>query len=101
VPYIVLPELAYLILRDVGYATLVQFLHSIAAGDLPLVEATATDLERAAQLLTQYADARVDFVDCVIVAMAERLNITRILTVDRRHFMLFRPKHCRAFVLLP
>lgn len=100
-PYIVLPELAYLILRDIGYSTLVQFLHSVAAGDLPLVESTSGDLERAAQLLTQYADARIDFVDCVIVAMAERLNITRILTVDRRHFMLFRPKHCRMFELLP
>ena len=100
-PYIVLPELAYLILRDIGYATLTQFLHSIAAGDLPLVPSTPADLERAAHLLTQYTDVRVDFVDCVIVAMAERLNITRILTVDRRHFTLFRPKHCHMFELRP
>lgn len=100
-PYLVLPELAYLILRDIGYPPLVQFLQAVAAGDLPLVASTPADLERAAQLLAQYADARVGFVDCVIVAMAERLNITRILTVDRRHFMLFRPKHCRAFDLLP
>lgn len=100
-PYIILPELAYLILRDIGYSTLTQFLHSIAAGVLPLVASTPDDLERAAYLLTQYTDARVDFVDCVIVAMAERLNITRILTVDRRHFTLFRPKHCHSFELLP
>ena len=43
----------------------------------------------------------IDFVDCVIAAIAERLNIETILTVDRRHFQLFRPKHCAHFVILP
>ncbi len=51
--------------------------------------------------MQQYADARVDFVDCVIVAMAERLNIKRILTGDRRHFFLFRPRHCQTFEVIP
>ncbi len=34
---------------------------------------------------------KIDFVDCSIVAMAERLNITRIMTVDQCDFGLFRP----------
>jgi hypothetical protein len=33
--------------------------------------------------------------------MAERLNVRRILTLDRRHFELIRPRHCPAFELLP
>lgn len=44
---------------------------------------------------------KVDFVDCAIVAMAERLNIKRIMTVDQRHFSMFRPKHCPAFEIIP
>jgi len=100
-PEVVLPELAYLLLRDVDYPTLVQFLRSIGAGDVPLVSLTPADVERAAEILEQYADAHVDFVDCAIVALAERLNVTHILTVDRRHFTLFRPRHCPAFELLP
>ncbi len=100
-PYIVLPELAYLVMRDMDVAVLAGFLRSVATGDLPAIDSTLTDLLRAADLLQQYADARVDFVDCMIVAMAERLNITRIMTVDRRHFSLFRPKHCRVFELIP
>jgi predicted nucleic acid-binding protein len=37
----------------------------------------------------------------MIVAIAERLNITRVLTLDRRDFQLIRPKHCSAFEILP
>jgi uncharacterized protein len=43
----------------------------------------------------------LDFTDAAIVAIAERSNITRILTLDRRDFTLIRPKHCDYFEILP
>jgi predicted nucleic acid-binding protein len=46
----------------------------------------------------RHSDANLDF---VVVATAERLNITRLLTLDRRDFQLIRPKHCSSFELLP
>jgi len=100
-PDVVLPELAYLLIRDAGYTPVIQLLNALVAGAMPLVRFTAADLSRAATIMEKYADSRIDFVDCVIVALAERLNITRILTVDRRHFTLFRPRHCPAFELFP
>jgi predicted nucleic acid-binding protein len=100
-PDVVLPELAYLILRELGYPTLTSFLRAIAAGEIAQAHSTPQDLARAAELLEKYADNKVDFVDCVIVAMAERLNLTRVLTVDRRHFTMFRPKHCEYFEVAP
>jgi uncharacterized protein len=100
-PDVVLPELAYLILRELGYPTLTSFLRAIAAGEIAQAHSTPQDLARAAELLEKYADNKVDFVDCVIVAMAERLNLTRVLTVDRRHFTIFRPNHCDYFELAP
>lgn len=100
-PDFVLPELAYLILRELGYPTLTRFLRSISAGELAQVQSTPQDLARAADLLEKYADNKVDFVDCAIVAMAERLNVTKVLTVDRRHFTIFRPKHCDYFEIAP
>lgn len=36
-----------------------------------------------------------------LFAIAERLNITRILTLDRRDFQMIRPKHCVSFELFP
>jgi predicted nucleic acid-binding protein len=43
----------------------------------------------------------VDFVDATIAAVAERLNITRILTLDQRDFQIIRPKHSDYFEILP
>ena len=100
-PDVVLPELAYLILRELGYPTLTTFLRSVAVGELVLAQSIPQDLARAADILEKYADNRVDFVDCAIVAMAERLNLTKVLTVDRRHFTVFRPNHCEYFEIQP
>ena len=101
VPQLVLVEVAYLIGRDVGIPTVVRFLKGIPASRFELIEATAQDIERIAQILEQYADSKVDFVDASVMAIAERLNITTVLTIDRRDFSLFRPVHCPNFILLP
>jgi len=100
-PDVVLPELAYLILRELGYPALTSFLRAIAVGELAQVQSTPQDLARAADLLDKYTDNKIDFVDCAIVAMAERLNLTKVLTVDRRHFTVFRPSHCDYFEIAP
>lgn len=100
-PDMVLPELAYMVLRELGYDVLVSFLRAVLRGELRLEQTTETDLQRTAEILRQYADSRIDFVDCAIAAIAERLNIQRILTVDQRHFRLFRPRHCQYFTILP
>ncbi len=80
---------------------LTTFLRYIAAENLPLILTIPQDLERAAEILEKYADSKIDYVDAVIMAIAERLNIKRILTVDRRDFSLFRPKHCDFFEIIP
>ena len=87
--------------RDIGNAAAADFAESLAATPLTLENPTPEDYHRAAAILRQYADARLDFVDALIAAMAERLNITRVLTLDRRDFQLMRPKHCPGFELLP
>jgi len=48
-----------------------------------------------------YADAGFDFVDCCIMALAERLQITPIYTFDHRDFAIFRRQHCPYLELLP
>jgi uncharacterized protein len=100
-PDAILPELAYMVLRELGYKVLIAFLNSLLRGELVIEKATHADLARATEILEQYADNRVDFVDCLIFAMAERLDIQKILTVDRRHFGAFRPRHCAYFEIAP
>lgn len=100
-PSVVTTEVAYLVLRDLGSKPLAEFAEIVAAGRFTLLEPMPADYGRAAEVIRQYADSHIDFVDAVIVALAERLDVTHILTIDQRHFRLFRPRHCPAFELLP
>lgn len=58
-------------------------------------------LGRAREILITYDNAEFDIVDCAIMAIAERLDITRIATFDRRDFSIFQPRHCDFLELLP
>ena len=90
-PVPAITEVAYLLLRDVGTAAVADFLATLATTDLLLETPQAEDYHRAAEVIRDYADARIDFVDAVIVAIAERLSIQRILTLDQRHFTAVPP----------
>ena len=100
-PVPVITETAYLVLRNKGVEELARFSEGISVTKFQLTTPIAEDYIRSAQILRKYNDANIDFVDACIVSMAERLNITKILTVDRRHFSLFRPVHCGSFEILP
>lgn len=101
VPITVLPEVCYLLERRLGGMAELAFVRALARDEITVQPVNAEDLERAADLLEKYGDLRLGFVDASVVALAERLNITRLLTLDRRHFSVVRPRHARAFELLP
>lgn len=101
IPVTVLPEACYLIEKRMGHLAMRRFVQQVLTNTVTLEQITLADLARALQVLNKYADARLDFVDATIVAVAERLGVTRILTLDQRHFRLLRPKHCPAFEILP
>jgi predicted nucleic acid-binding protein len=100
-PTPVITEVAYLLLRNVGPTAMADFIESLASTKLILLNPESADYRRAAAIIRQYQDGNLDFVDALLVAVAERLNITQVLTVDRRHFLMVRPAHCPAFDILP
>ncbi len=100
-PIPIITEVTYLLQRDLGIEAVAVFLEKLSETDFVLEIPTSEDYKRSAEVLRKYNDTNIDFVDAVIVAIAERLNITKILTVDRRHFGAFKPRHCAAFEILP
>jgi hypothetical protein len=54
-----------------------------------------------AELVESYLDLPLGIVDAAVVAIAERLALKEIATLDHRHFSVVRPRHVRAFSLLP
>jgi len=101
VPVTVLPEVCYLMNTYIGRETERRFVFSLLQGEMRVENLAPDDLKRASRLLERYRDANIGFVDATVVAVAERLRIRRLLTTDRRHFSLIRPRHCPAFHLLP
>ncbi|MCA9869904.1 MAG: VapC toxin family PIN domain ribonuclease, partial [Anaerolineae bacterium] len=94
-------EATYLVDKYVGHTAMRTMVRQLLQSAWTLEPLIAGDMERIAAVLDQYRDQDIDFADAAVVAIAERLNIRRILTLDRRHFMMIRPRHCTAFEVLP
>jgi uncharacterized protein len=69
-----------------------------AAGVVGLVFGAGTELiatseqraNRAVALMKKYADVPMDFVDALLVVVAEERNVRDVLTLDRRGFQTYR-----------
>jgi predicted nucleic acid-binding protein len=101
VPGLVIAEVCYLLARDGGGAVEAEFLRSFGTGFLTVVDVTANDLVRSAELVEQYIDLPLGATDACLVALAERLQIIELATLDRRHFNIVRPRHVDTLTLVP
>lgn len=100
VPSTVLTETCWLLEARRGPRSEAQFLRSFRLG-LELIELTPADVDRMAELVDQYDDLPLGAVDASVVALAERLGVTTVATLDRKHFTIVRPRHTESFILLP
>jgi hypothetical protein len=101
VPATVVAEVGYLLAREGGATVEAAFLRSLADGDFAAVELTRIDYVRMAELVGQYANLPLGTTDASVVAVAERLGVGELATLDRRDFSVVRPRHIQAFTLLP
>jgi uncharacterized protein len=100
-PQTTFSEIAYLLHRERDNVYVSNFLLRLPEMKFRIIALEPEDILRTAEILKQYADARLDFVDVTIVAIAERMRIGRILTLDQRDFSIVRPRHRDHFELLP
>jgi len=101
VPATVVAEVGYLLAREAGTSVEAGFLRSIEDGDFEPVDLLTEDYARMGEFVAQYADLGLGTTDASVVALAERLNIVEVATLDRRHFGVMRPRHTDALTLLP
>jgi hypothetical protein len=76
-------------------------LRDVRAGHFTLIESLSADLDRVAELVAKYDDLPLGTVDASVIALAERLSISTVVTLDRRDFTVARPAHVPALTLLP
>ena len=101
VPDVVLVEAMYNLQRLGGTPAAVEYARLLLTQSTPFLSLTTGDYTRAVEILNAYRDVPLDFVDCCLTALAERLDIPRICTFDRRDFRIIRPVHTDYFELLP
>jgi predicted nucleic acid-binding protein len=98
---LVIAETGYLIDRQLGPNAEAGFYRSLARGDVRVETLTASDYERIAELVDRYGDFPLGGTDASLVAIAERLRVAQIASLDHRHFTAVRPSHIETFDLLP
>lgn len=101
VPITVLPEVCYLLQTRISAQAEQAFVRSVANGELIIEPVESDDMLRASELMREYLDFPLGFVDATVMAVAERLGAREILTTDRRHFGAVRSNGSRLVSLVP
>jgi hypothetical protein len=101
------PVTTWPVLTEAGY-----LLGAVAGGPAALLELVrrgavlvapldAADVPRLRQLLLRYADLPADLADCSLLRVAERDGVTRIFTLDRKDFGVYRVHGRRPLTIVP
>jgi hypothetical protein len=101
VPALVLTEVSYLLADRIGAHAELAFARAIADGELVVEPVIDSDWSRISELMEQYLDLPLGMVDASVIALAERRKVDVIATLDQRHFTVVRPRHVKAFTLVP
>lgn len=101
VPVCVLPEVCYLLHTRISKEAEAVFVRAVADGEFVIEPLEPEDISRAEALIRKYSDLGLGFVDATVIATAERLDATEVLTTDRRHFRVVRPRHTGTLRLSP
>ncbi len=96
----VVTEVMYLLGTRVGWVAQEGLWRMILRGDLLLEHPSPSELARMSELMSKYNDQPMDFADASLVALAERLSIDRIFTVDRRDFSVYRLHGKKPFTVI-
>ena len=100
-PVTILPEITYLVQQRRGVDEETRFVRAVAEGEFSVEPLEPGDLERTVELMQDYRDLSLGFVDATVVAVAERLDAGSVLTTDRRHFGVVRPRHVERLRVVP
>lgn len=101
IPVTVLPEVDYLATKYLGERVARSFLEDLSAENFAYLPVELDDINKAIKIMERYQDLPLGFVDASLVILAERYQIRKILTLDRRHFNLIKSEYLNYLEVLP
>lgn len=94
-----LTEAFYFLHKFGGWSAQKELGLLLQTGGVAIDSSLSDDLPRIMELMEQYRDAPMDFADASLIAVAERLGISRVLTIDH-HFYGYRLANGNPFDIL-
>ena len=90
VPATVIAEVGYFPACEAG-ARVESLFPTVLAGGFAPVDLTSTGYAQIADLVNTYESLPLGTTDTSVVTIAERLGLTDVAALDRRHFTVVRP----------
>ncbi len=94
-------EVDFLLLKRLGPRAEREFLEQVLEGIFWREPITDDDMVRAAEIIEQYEEHRFGTTDTTLMALSERLGISKVLTLDTRRFSVFRDRRGRPLTIVP
>ena len=99
-PSTTIGEICYMLNSRFGSKIELDFLQEIIKSSFQLELLKDIDIIRSIEILKKYDTLNIGYVDASIIAVAERLKVNKILTLDRKHFEVVAPRGFDCFDIL-
>jgi len=99
-PSTTIGEICYMLNSRFGSKIELVFLQEIIKSSFQLELLKDIDIIRSIEILKKYDTLNIGYVDASIIAVAERLKVNKILTLDRKHFEVVAPRGFDCFDIL-
>ena len=100
-PALILVELDYLLKKRAGSSVARRFFDQVVSGAFQLEPFGTEDLAIVTRILDANRGLDLGVADASVVALAGRLGVRQILTLDQRHFRVVQALDGHPFELLP
>ncbi|MGH8675289.1 MAG: type II toxin-antitoxin system VapC family toxin [Burkholderiales bacterium] len=99
-PSAILSEVDYMLSERVNPLAGKRFLDGVVQGFYEVEPFIDDDARYVQRTIARYPALSLGLADCAVMSLAERLGCPRILTTDRRHFLVVKPRAFAAFELV-
>jgi hypothetical protein len=99
-PSAILSEIDYMLTEKVNRRAGKRFVEGVVQGFFEIEPFTDEDARYVQHTIEKYPALSLSLADCTVMSLAERLGCPRILTTDRRHFLVVKPRAFEAFEIV-
>jgi predicted nucleic acid-binding protein len=95
----VITEAAHLLSHRSG--AVLKLLVWVQTLEIQIIPITASDAPGISDIISRYSDQGFDFADATLMHLADRDGLSKVFTIDHRHFSVYRISRRKPFTIVP